>query len=176
MKINLVDIVKMVQTQTPLCIKEVEKYLIELGPLPFIVRSEQETLEIGPGKDIILHQEAYDPDTATYTVEYQSNPANGSDVLNKLGFITLAFPSRIFRSGVKIQSQITCSGSVILTGKLVDNSQRFNYVSGATSFCVMLWLQTAERMNDPISVRLMASSSNSKTVTIDDAALIIVNN
>ncbi len=166
-----IDIVKMVQTQTPMCIKEVEKYLIELGPLPFIVRSEQETLEIGPGRDITLQHEAYDPDTATYTIEYQSNPSICAEGLNKLGFITVAFPSRIFRSGVKIQSKIICSASVTLTGQLMENNQRSNYVSGATSFCVMFWLQTADAIKEPISVRMIASSSNTKTVTIDNAAL-----
>ena len=56
------SVLRIVQTQTPLCIAEIDKYLRSKGPLPFLVQTDENNL-------ISISEESFDVKTDSYFVK-----------------------------------------------------------------------------------------------------------
>lgn len=86
-------IIKVIQTQTPLCIAEVFKYVEHKGFIPFVVRKVS---KVNPGRDLVLRSEDFDPKGSVYTLEYRKTDTCGQSV-------TVALPKSVYSNGGELQ-------------------------------------------------------------------------
>ncbi|KAJ3015493.1 hypothetical protein HKX48_004569 [Thoreauomyces humboldtii] len=103
------SIIKAIQTQTPMCIAEVLKYLQQHGFVPFIVRNVP---GMDPARGLKLRNEELDAKTSAYKLEYRAS-SNGTQ------FVVLALPESAYGKG----AQVTVSPAEGVTVHLVDNSE-----------------------------------------------------
>ncbi|TPX59540.1 hypothetical protein PhCBS80983_g02412 [Powellomyces hirtus] len=71
------SIIKVIQTQTPLCIAEIFKYIADKSFIPFVVRAGSQN----PGRHLSLRTEDYSQKDSTYTLEYRKTTHRGRVVL-----------------------------------------------------------------------------------------------
>jgi hypothetical protein len=124
-------LVKLIQTQTPQCISEVSKYLSRAGPIPFIVR---EVEAMGPGQDVSLMLEDYDPHSCKYELDLtirsiaqqqalqqqqQQQQSQQQTLPGRRGLLSVALPRASFNSGADINVLVSPAGSAEVRARLV---------------------------------------------------------
>ncbi|KAJ3414051.1 hypothetical protein HDV05_007176 [Chytridiales sp. JEL 0842] len=149
----LTALVKLIQTQTPQCIFEVSKYLVRAGPIPFIVRDNE---AVGPGSDVSLMLEEYDPQTSIYTLDLTirtTSPSTTTD--SRRGVVSVALPRNVFSSGADINVMVTPAGGADVRAKLLmgssDRSTNSSVpdilkgiVGNATVSVVQFWIEGSD--------------------------------
>ncbi|KAJ3333809.1 hypothetical protein HDU76_003286 [Blyttiomyces sp. JEL0837] len=121
------SLVKLVQTQTPLCISAVSSYLNRQGPIPFLIRdiisqpnllTTQPQRSWGPGPDVVLMSEDHDDRLARYDLELtiRSTPPSSD---GRRGLFVLAIPKPSYPFGADLSVTITPAGAAEVRARLV---------------------------------------------------------
>ncbi|TPX68871.1 hypothetical protein SpCBS45565_g02823 [Spizellomyces sp. 'palustris'] len=87
------SIIKVIQTQTPLCIAEVFKYIEHKGFIPFIIRRVP---GVDPGRGLGLHSESFEAKGSIYSLEYRRTAAHGKA-------LAVALPRAAYSDGADVQ-------------------------------------------------------------------------
>ena len=132
----------MIQTQSPLCIAQVGKYLDDRGPLPFVIQKSTEPL---PGLAIL--KESFDATSQSYQVHLRNDHSNPIPV-------SIAIPGKKYPS---VQIQIMgLEGTELAQASVGDGSKVQAWVSNATRHVLSLNLPVGKT----IMINLIPSSNS----------------
>jgi hypothetical protein len=147
-----------------MCIKKIESFLQELGPLPFLLLAGP----LAPHPKIKFTKRdstdssvsiAYTVQPEAYVIE-SDGKVSAMDAKNAA--ITVALPARTFGNG----ASITCKGlNAVFTGAIIETK----LVSDATSFVVQIW--PAVCVPEAINVSLEIVPSSDDVVQLNSTIL-----
>lgn len=148
-----------------MCIKRINNFLSELGPLPFLLSesfSPHPMLHFSKREftdDSIILEYSIAP--SVYSVGSNEEGANLS-LDPKQSAVTIALPSRTFANG----AQITCEGlNSLFSGCLIKTEM----VSTATAFVVQIWPTTV--CPETIAVKVKVTPGTDLTVKLNNTTL-----
>ncbi|KAJ3112390.1 hypothetical protein HDU96_004602 [Phlyctochytrium bullatum] len=140
-------LVKLVQTQTPLCIAEVSRYLNRAGPIPFLVR---DVPTLGPGPDVVLMQEEHDAQAQKYDLELTIRTSPPSPD-GRRGLFAIALPRAGYAFGADVGVSVVPAGGAevrarlvmgeAVSGRVVVPEVLRGVVGSATGWVVELWVE-----------------------------------
>ncbi|KAI9334651.1 hypothetical protein DFJ73DRAFT_35896 [Zopfochytrium polystomum] len=94
------SVLKLVQSQTPMCVAEVGNYLANEGPFPFLIRH---VANFEPSFNITDFSQDYDPKSGSFNARFTVNNAGSLG-----GSLTYLFPSKRFPGG-RVAVAVQCA-------------------------------------------------------------------
>ncbi|KAI9349850.1 hypothetical protein DFJ73DRAFT_932611 [Zopfochytrium polystomum] len=157
------SLVKLVQTQSPLCIAEVSRYLNSRGPIPFIVRPYSHRPPLTPetpGPDVVLMSEEYDDRTDRYEVDMTVRAAPPSRD-GRRGVLAVALPRRGFSDGADVSVAVAPAGVADVRARLLRAPEDADVglalrgvVGKATAWVLECWLDGGEGEEVEVEIRV----------------------
>ncbi|KAJ3088717.1 hypothetical protein HK102_008102 [Quaeritorhiza haematococci] len=137
-------LIKRIQVQTPMCILEVEKYLEQNGPFPFLVRSPQ---RLAPKANVTISKEDFLPSQRLFQLDVEVGDPASLTALNKDSpsikdsvLFAIALPKKMYAKGAEV---ILEPKPRPIHAQVVDVAEARGHVSGATSAIVVFSASTA---------------------------------
>ncbi|KAJ3184234.1 hypothetical protein HDU87_005081 [Geranomyces variabilis] len=142
------SIIKVIQTQTPLCIAEVFKFLRQKHYVPFVIRNIP---GVDPGRSLPLRSEQFDQKDGSYAIEYKRTGTRGRAVV-------LALPRPAYGPGAQVT--VTPRDAVVVTR---DREEMFEKVDGVASRAdsVLLEVTVADSASGDVDVALSVKPAKS---------------
>ncbi|KAJ3161788.1 hypothetical protein HDU86_006559 [Geranomyces michiganensis] len=142
------SIIKVIQTQTPLCIAEVFKFLRQKHFVPFLVRNIP---GIDPGRALALRSEQFEQRDGSYSIEYRRAGTRGR-------VIVLALPRAVYGPGAQVT--VTPRDSVVVSR---DKEELFEKIDGVASRAdsVLLEITAANEASGDVEIALSVKPNKS---------------
>ncbi|KAJ3167927.1 hypothetical protein HDU88_001874 [Geranomyces variabilis] len=142
------SIIKVIQTQTPLCIAEVFKFLRQKHYVPFVIRNIP---GVDPGRALPLRSEQFEQKDGSYAIEYKRTGTRGRAVV-------LALPRAAYGPGAQVT--VTPRDAVVV---IRDREEMFEKVDGVASRAdsVLLEVTVADGASGDVDVALSVRPAKS---------------